>query len=390
MRDQATEAGCLVPLLQSLTKLASLRRLFLAQQPSAMDLPLASPASCELRSVIRFLAAKKKSAKEIHEELCQVYGEECMSSGMVRRWVRDFKNGRTDVHDEARAGRPSVSDETIAKVEAAMLEDRRTTVRELCEKIPEVSKTTIDKILTEHLGYSKVCARWVPKMLTADHKRQRVEAAQEFLAFHGTTEEEFLDSIVTGDETWVHYTTPETKEQSKQWKHPSSPRAKKFKQILSAGKIMATVFWDRKGVLLCEFMPRGTTINADRYCETLNKLRRAIQNKRRGMLTKGVRFHHDNARPHTANRTTALIERFGWEMVSHPPYSPDLAPSDFHLFPELKKNLGGTQFQTDEEVQNAVVSFLHGQAAEFYDSGLKKWVPRMQKCIQRNGDYVEK
>ncbi|GFY13821.1 histone-lysine N-methyltransferase SETMAR [Trichonephila clavipes] len=86
------------------------------------------------------------------------------------------------------------------------------------------------------------------------------------------------------------------------------------------------------------------------------------------MLTKGVRFHHDNARPHTANRTTALVERFGWEMVSHPPYSPDLAPSDFHLFPELKKNLGGTQFQTDEEVQNAVVNFLHGQAAEFYHS----------------------
>ncbi|GFU20376.1 mariner Mos1 transposase [Trichonephila clavipes] len=213
-----------------------------------------------------------------------------MSSGMVRRWVRDFKNGRTDVHDEARAGRPSASDETIAKVEAAMLEDRRTTVRELCEKIPEVSKTTIDKILTEHLGYSKVCARWVPKMLTADHKLQRgIEAAQEFLAFHGTTEEEFLDSIVTGDETWVHYTTPETR-QSKQWKHPSSPKAKKFKQILSAGKIMASIFWDRKGVLLCEFMPRGTTINADRYCETLNKLRRAIQNKRRGMLTKECVF----------------------------------------------------------------------------------------------------
>ncbi|GFT19655.1 HTH_48 domain-containing protein [Trichonephila clavipes] len=75
-----------------------------------MELPLASPASCELRSVIRFLAAKKKSAKEIHEELCQVYGEECMSSGMVRRWVRDFKNGRTDVHNEARAGRPSASE----------------------------------------------------------------------------------------------------------------------------------------------------------------------------------------------------------------------------------------------------------------------------------------
>ncbi|GFW41436.1 histone-lysine N-methyltransferase SETMAR [Trichonephila clavipes] len=351
MCDQATEADGLVPPLQSLTKLASLRRLFLAQQPLAMELPLASPASCELRSVIRFLAAKKKSAKEIHEELCQVYGEECMSSGMVRRWVRDFKNGQTDVHDEARAGRPSASDETIAKVEAAMLEDRRTTVREL-----------LFKGLQD--GYQKCSLQ-----TTSGSELKR---PKNFSLFTEQTEEEFLDSIVTGDETWVHYTTRKQKKQLKQWKHPSSPRAKKFKQILSAGKIMASIFWDRKGVLLCEFMPRGTTINADRYCETLNKLRRAIQNKRRGMLTKGVRFHHDNAQPHTANRTTALVERFGWEMVSHPPYSPDLAPSDFHLFPELKKNLGGTQFQTDEEVQNAVVNFLHGQAAEFYHSGLKK------------------
>ncbi|GFU50647.1 histone-lysine N-methyltransferase SETMAR [Trichonephila clavipes] len=81
-------------------------------------------------------------------------------------------------------------------------------------------------------------------MLTADHKRQGVEAAQEFLAFHGTTEEEFLDSIVTGDETWVHYR--KQKEQSKQWKHPSSPRAKENQTNLSAGKIMASIFWDRK------------------------------------------------------------------------------------------------------------------------------------------------
>ncbi|GFX27341.1 histone-lysine N-methyltransferase SETMAR [Trichonephila clavipes] len=228
-------------------------------------------------------------------------------------------------------------------------------------------------------------------MLTADHKRQRVEAAQEFLAFHGTTEEEFLDSIVTGDETWVHYTTPHRKQRSNR----SSGNTLRRQEQRSSNKSCLPgkswlAFLGSKGRIVVRVYASRTTINADRYCETLNKLRRAIQNKRRGMLTKGVRFHHDNARPHTANRTTALVERFGWEMVSHPPYSPDLAPSDFHLFPELKKNLGGTQFQTDEEVQNAVVNFLHGQAAEFYHSGLKKWVPRMQKCIQRNGDYVEK
>ncbi|UYV80174.1 PPP6R2 [Cordylochernes scorpioides] len=355
--EPTARARSLFSSLQFPTKDTSLVSLVLAEQPLVMELPLVSPASCELRSVIRFLAAKKNSAKDIHTELCQVYGEGCMSSGMVRRWVREFKNRRTDVHDEPRAGRPSVSDETIAKVEAAMLEDRRVTVRKLCDLVPDVSKTTIDKILREHLGYSKVCAIWVPKMLTEDHKRQRVYVAQKFLDCHKTDGEEFLDSIVTGDVTWVHYTTPETKEQSKQWNHISSPKPLKFKQTLSAGKLMATVFWDRKGLLLCDFMRLGTTINSDRYCKTLKQLRRAIQNKRRGMLTKGVRFHHDNARPHTARQTTALIEEFEWELVSHPPYSPDVAPSDFHFFPELKKNLGGTQFQDDDELEEAVLGF---------------------------------
>jgi histone-lysine N-methyltransferase SETMAR len=184
--------------------------------------------------------------------------------------------------------------------------------------------------------------------------------------------------------------TPETKQQSRQWKHPESPKPRKFKQTLSAGKVMASVFWDRKGLLLCEFMPAGTTINANRYCETLKNLHSAIQNKRRGMLTKGVRFHQDNARPHIARVTTDLINKFGWDTVTHPPYSPDIAPSDYHLFPELKKHLGGTNFRTGEELKEEVLSYLRGAAGEFCDSGIKKMVHRMQKCIDLNGDYVEK
>ncbi|UYV79400.1 hypothetical protein LAZ67_17002473 [Cordylochernes scorpioides] len=94
--------ACSLP-LQFPTKDTSLVSLVLDEQPLVMELPVVSPASCKLLSVIPFLAAKKNSAEDIHTELCQVYGEGCMSSGMVRRWVREFKNGRTDVHDEPRA-----------------------------------------------------------------------------------------------------------------------------------------------------------------------------------------------------------------------------------------------------------------------------------------------
>jgi histone-lysine N-methyltransferase SETMAR len=201
---------------------------------------------------------------------------------------------------------------------------------------------------------------------------------------------DFLDSIVTGDETWCHYVTPETKQQSRLWKHTGSPPPKKFKQQLSAGKIMASVFWDRRGVLLIEFMPRGTTINSTSYCKTSKKLRRAIQNRRRGKLSMGVRLHHDNARPHVSQQTKELIDNFGWDVIDHPPYSPDLAPSDFHLFPKLKEHLGGQRFQTDEELQEEVSKSLIGLAADFFEAGMQKWITRQQKFIEKNGDYVEK
>ena len=123
---------------------------------------------------------------------------------------------------------------------------------------------------------------------------------------------------------------------SMQWRHSSSPTLE-FKQASSVRKIMATVFWDRKGILLIDFLECGLTINADAYCETVRKLRRAIQNKRRGMLSSGIVLLHDNARPHTAARTAQLLQQFRCEVFDHPPYSPDLAASDYHVFMHLKK-----------------------------------------------------
>jgi hypothetical protein len=89
---------------------------------------------------------------------------------------------------------------------------------------------------------------------------------------------------------------------------------------------------DKKGVVMVEFMQQGTTITSKMYCETLIKLSKAFQNKRRVMLIYGVMLLHDNAHPHTTARTRALQEHFDWELFDHPPYSPDLAPSDYHLF----------------------------------------------------------
>uniref|UniRef100_A0A1B6DU03 Mariner Mos1 transposase n=1 Tax=Clastoptera arizonana TaxID=38151 RepID=A0A1B6DU03_9HEMI len=100
----------------------------------------------------------------------------------------------------------------------------------------------------------------------------------------------------------------------------SSPRKPvKCRQTFLTRKLMATVFWDKKGIILVEFMERGTTINAAVYSDTLKKLRSAIQNRRRGMFTLGIVLLHDNVRPHTAARTQVLLNSFGWDIFEHSP-----------------------------------------------------------------------
>jgi hypothetical protein len=156
---------------------------------------------------------------------------------------------------------------------------------------------------------------------------------------------------------------------------------------------MCTVFWDRKGVLLVEFLPQDSTIIAGVYCDTLKKLRRAILKKRRCMFTRGVVMLHDNARPHIAAATQDLIATFSREQFNHPSYSPDLAPSDLHVFLHLKTFLSGRRFHDDDdddEVKEAVNTWFASQAASFYDAAIQKLVPRYDRSLNNDGNYVEK
>ncbi|GFV60698.1 uncharacterized protein TNCV_4180341 [Trichonephila clavipes] len=148
------------------------------------------------------------------------------------------------------------------------------------------------------------------KLLTEEHKLKRMACALDFLDRYHKEGAQFLERIVTGDETWVSHITPESKHQSMEWRIRNSPIIVKVKRTISTRK-----------------------------------------NKRRGLLTSGVLLLHDNARPHSAINTQNLIRSFGWEQIDDPPYSPDLARSDFHLFRYLKEFLGGKRFDTADEVK---------------------------------------
>ena len=122
------------------------------------------------------------------------------------------KGGRTGVQDEQRSCRPSlISDDILQEIEGEIRANRRVTIRELHHIIPEVSKTTIHEAVTEKLGYRKLCARWVTKILTDDHKTKGMGSTLKFTTRYTQEEDEFLYCTVTGDETWASHHTPEVR-----------------------------------------------------------------------------------------------------------------------------------------------------------------------------------
>ncbi|KAF7246332.1 GREB1-like protein [Varanus komodoensis] len=149
-------------------------------------------------------------------------------------------------------------------------------------------------------GSDRVCARWVPQMLMVPQKQVQVECCREFFELCGEDPSSIFNRIVTGDETWIHHYDPESKQESMQWRKNGADPPKKFKVTPLARKIMATVFWDSKGILLIEYTKKGETINAASYATTLHNLREAIKEKRRGKLTGGVASSRQRARLHSA------------------------------------------------------------------------------------------
>ena len=199
-----------------------------------------------------------------------------------------------------------------------------------------------------------------------------------------------MSRFVTGDETWVHHYDPASKQESMQWLPKGSAPPIKFKVAKLAGKVMATVFWDCEGILLVDYLPHNMTITSAYYSKVFQNLYAAIKAKRQGKLSRGILLHQDNAPVHTSRTVSDTIKECKFEFIPHPPYSPDLAPCDYFLFPKLKKCLREKKFESDEAVMEAVDVFFSDQDKKFYKEVIEEAYHHWIKCVNLLGDYVEK
>ncbi|GFV47752.1 mariner Mos1 transposase [Trichonephila clavipes] len=123
---------------------------------------------------------------------------------------------------------------------------------------------------------------------------------------------------------------------------------------------------DHKGPLYYELLKQGKTINAELYCNPLDKLKAVIKEKRPALASrKGIVFHHDNARTHTAMLTQQKLNALGWKVLGHPPYTPDIAPSDYYLLKSLQNYLTGKKFKSFESISKAVAEYFNSKDENF-------------------------
>ncbi len=358
---------------------------------------LAKPECChEQRVNLKFLCKAGYKPIDCWRRLRQVFQGDVMSQTQVRVWWKRFKAGEEVTRDRPKSGQPCSkrTRPNTQLIQGLLGVDNRRSVRGLADETG-ISRGTVWTILKKDLKLRRRSARFVPHLLTPEQKAFRKHLCKENLALMRADPGEFLAKVVMTDETWIATFEPETKRQSAAWVLPNERPPQKARRQRGQRKTMMTVFFDFQGVIHVEFLRPGGTIKSEEYCQSLMRMKEAIQRKRphlwvrNGEGNRSFLLHQDNAPAHVAVPTLAKFGEWGIDLLAHPPYSPDLAPCDFTLFPKLKQDLRGRRFQNLQQLQNEAKRLLHSYPEEFFTQCFSDLVTRWNKCVAVDGDYFE-
>ncbi|CAH2003604.1 unnamed protein product [Acanthoscelides obtectus] len=247
--------------------------------------------------------------------------------------------------EDPRVGAPrtAVTQENVNAVRKLIIEDRHVTYREI-EASLKILKTSIQKNLHEELG-----------------KAARVNWCQKTLDCFNSGNSKNVYSIVGGDESWIFCYEPENKQQS-------------------------TIFVSKAGHIATIPLNEQRTATADWY--TIICLPKVITELRKINRERRIILHQGNAS--SAQKTRQYLAEENAELLDHPPYSPDLSPNDIFTFPKIKNRLRGQRFQSPEKAVDAFKNAVLDLLANEWNKCFENWFERMQMCINRRGEYLEK
>ena len=286
------------------------------------------------------------TAAEAARNICAMQGRHFTTERTCRNWFAKFRSGNTHRKDKKRSGRPSTINKRALR--HSIESDPTKTTRKLAAEIHS-SKSTVARHLHK-LGKSNRRGEMIPHELNETQKNWWVS---DFRLLLQKFSRGGLCRILTCDEKWIYYDNRKAKNQ---WLSPGQVGKRTPQSDLHQKKIMLCIWWMASGPIHWELLPRGQTITSAIYCAQLDHVQAALE--ARGINQACLYFQQDSATPHCSYQTRAKLQELGWEVLKHPPYSPDAAPSVYHLFRSLEHFLRGQHFMGDNAVEVALQQFF--------------------------------
>ena len=304
----------------------------------------------------------------------------------VFRWVKALNAGKFSVEDDTRPGRPktSVTNANIAAVKIVVF----LSVKDIAS-CTGISKGSVQTILKKRLDLRKVCARWVPHLLTEEQKTQRLKCARELLKTYKGCNSRVISNLLTGGETWVHMFQPQRRADNKQWKRKDQKRPCIAKRTISSKKVLYAIFFNSSGPVVQVPCPSGHTVTGRLYKNSvLKKVKEFYNTKRPSKGWSGVHLLHDNASSHKCEVVKSFLASEKVKVLNHPSYSPDLSPCDFFLFPRLKIMLSGNKYTSRSSLGSAIYQCLQQIPKEDYLSAFRDWVKKVTEMCFSKGEIL--
>ncbi|XP_059741331.1 mariner-like transposase isoform X1 [Bos taurus] len=329
----------------------------------------------QIRAIFLFEFKMGRKAAETTRNINNAFGPGTAKERTVQWWFKKFRKGDESLEDDERSARPSeVDNDQLREIIDA---DPLKTTRKIAEEL-KVNHSTVVRHLKQ-IGKVKKLNKWVPHELTEIQKNRRFEVSSSLILRNKN--EPFLDRIVTCHEKWIL---------SDNQRQPAQRLDRGKTLNLYQKKIMVTVWWSAAGLIHYSFLNPGETITSEKYAQQINEMHQKLQHLQPALVNrKGPVLLHDNARPHVAQPALQKFNELGYEVLPHPPHSPDLLPTHYHFFKHLDNFLQGKRFHNQQDAENAFQEFVESRSTGFYATGINELTSRWQKCVDCNGSYFD-
>jgi histone-lysine N-methyltransferase SETMAR len=335
-----------------------------------------------VRAFVAFCAALGEPAGLILEKLDALFGADAQGKSFVYTWSKLCNDPNGGFEDAPRTGRPSIGPSLVDPILAILQDEPFASVRTLAYALEE-SRETVRRTLLDVMHFRKFKCRWIPHKLTDALREKRVAVAGELLEF--LEDGEILKNVITGDQSWFYFYNPA----DGQWAESLDDVSINIKESIGSRKVMVTFLWSKHGVHLIDFLPQSETFTSAYFVTVLDQLQDKIAQRRPVNKLNGMYLHLDNASPHRAGNTKTHVRNLGLTMLPHPPYSPDIAPTDFFLLGHIKQQLEGKHFTNEEELMKAIVEVVRQIPKETFENVMEKWIDRLHYVIDNDGDYCD-